>query len=388
MTQGELLSAFAPIDTFIQICYEREERIDEYLTTNDINLMMPFVTNAKEAAEKLSSFALEHSKSKDENKRNLSKLIRNKFVFIQSSLLYDTLLGREHATIAWLNNSIKSVNSVIDNTIEILDALEEIPGDKDTQIEDLQKEISMLKQQNANRKSEENEKLRMVNDQLVRENGDQKKKIETLMMQHESQRLKTEGLEEENAKKLLLINQLNSEIETLKAALLESRQYARQNPNTEASESGKTEWIACFDGFLHSSLNPQAIANALHNITHSYFSKNEKAYWWVFYTVLTEIHWIPKKDYKLALQWANLHFNCGWDWRKDHQFRFSDINDKIKAAPSSKWNKALTGNVIGDYYGELAKTMKETFVFIVNGGKLRDNDKYIIPGSPLINTGR
>lgn len=233
----------------------------------------------------------------------------------------------------------------------------------------------------------ENKRLSENKEQLLIEMGDQKKKIEMLKMQHESQRSKIEGLEKENANKLLLIDQLNSEIETLKAALLESRQYARQNPNTEASESGKTEWIACFDGFLHSSLNPQAIANALHNITHSYFSKNERAYWWVFYTVLTEIHWIPKKDYKLALQWANLHFNCGWDWRKDHQFRFSDINDKIKAAPSSKWNKALTGNVIGDYYGELAKTMKETFVFIVNGGKLRDNDKFIIPGSPLINKG-
>lgn len=234
----------------------------------------------------------------------------------------------------------------------------------------------------------ENKRLSEKKEQLVIENRDRKKKIETLMMQHESQRLKIEGLEQENAKKLLLINQLKSEIETLKAALLENRQYARQDPNTEASESGVTEWIACFDGFLHSSLNPQAIANALHSITHTYFSKNEKAYWWVFYTVLTEIHWIPKKDYKLALQWANLHFNCGWDWRKDHQFRFSDINDKIKAAPSSKWNKALTGNVIGDYYGELAKNMKKTFVFVVNGGKLRDNDKYIIPGSPLINTGR
>lgn len=165
MTQGELLSAFAPIDTFIQICQDRYERIDEYLTNDYIDKMMPFVTKAQEAAEKLSSFALEHSNSKDDNKRNLSKLIRNKFISLQGSLLYETLLGRERATIAWLNNSIKSVNSLIENTIEFSDALEEIPSNNDSQIEKLPKEISMLKQQNDNRKGEEErERLEFLED--------------------------------------------------------------------------------------------------------------------------------------------------------------------------------------------------------------------------------
>jgi hypothetical protein len=155
------------------------------------------------------------------------------------------------------------------------------------------------------------------------------------------------------------------------------------------SEGGEEEWIECFDGFLHSSLNPQAIAKALEGITHSYFPKHQRGYWWVFVTVLTEIGWIPQTNYKLVLQWANLHFKCGWDWKKDNQFKFSDINDKIRSVqPSSKWNKSVTGSVIGDYYGELAKTMKETFVVVVDGNKLLDKKEFILPGCLFINNGR
>lgn len=154
------------------------------------------------------------------------------------------------------------------------------------------------------------------------------------------------------------------------------------------TDGDESEWIGCFDGFLHSSLNPQAIAKALEGITHSYFPKHERGFWWVFVTVLTEIGWIPKPNYKMALQWANLHFNCGWDWKKDNQFKFSEINEKIRSVqPSSKWNKSVTGNVIGDYYGELAKTMRGTFVDVVNGNKLLDRKEFILPGCPLINNG-
>ncbi len=80
------------------------------------------------------------------------------------------------------------------------------------------------------------------------------------------------------------------------------------------SEGGEEEWIECFDGFLHSSLNPQAIAKALEGITHSYFPKHQRGYWWVFATVLTEIGWIPQTNYKLVLQWTNLHYKSGWEW--------------------------------------------------------------------------
>lgn len=164
----------------------------------------------------------------------------------------------------------------------------------------------------------------------------------------------------------------------------------KKNLNAKITELEKSsEWIGCFDGFLHPSLNPQAIADALNKISSPHLPKSERSYWWVFITVLTEINWISQTNYKLTLQWANFHFNCGWDWKKNNQFKFSDINEKIKSVqPSSKWNKSVTGSVIGDYYGELAKTMKETFVVVVNGNKLLDKAEFILPGCPFINNGR
>ena len=219
-----------------------------------------------------------------------------------------------------------------------------------------------------------------VNDEIE----EKKKRIADL--EADNKRLK-EQLDEKNNE----VDDCNKEILRLTGEvnrLTQQIEELRQR-NADGSEGRGTEWISCFDGFLHSSLNPQAIALALDKVTHPYFSKNERGYWWVFVTVLTEIHWIPKPNYKLALQWANLHFKCGWNWQKDNQFKFSDINENIKSVhPSSKWNKSVTGNVIGDYYGELAKTMKDTFVNVVNGGKLLDKNKFINPGSPFINNGK
>lgn len=194
----------------------------------------------------------------------------------------------------------------------------------------------------------------------------------------DGQKVQIEQLKEENMKLVMENQKLTAELEAVK------QNSVAPSPNTNSNE-----WIACFDGFLHSNLNPQAIAEALKNISHSNFPKNERGYWWTFVTVLTELNWIPKQNYKLVLQWANLHFNCGWDWNKDSQFKFSDINEKIKSTqPSSKWNRNVTGNVIGDYYGELAKTMKATFVEEFEGGKIIDRSEFIKSGSQRINQGR
>ena len=172
------------------------------------------------------------------------------------------------------------------------------------------------------------------------------------------------------------IDDLKSEVESLRA---ENGRLKNSNP--------ELKWIGCFDGFLHPNLNAEAIAEKLKGMSSPHLPKNERGYWWVFYTVLTEINWIPKTNHKLLLQWANLHFDCGWDWSKDNQFKFSDINSKIKTAPSPKWNKDTTGNVIGDYYGELAKSMRDAFVESIEG-KLLDRGEFIKPGCKRINNGR
>ena len=183
-----------------------------------------------------------------------------------------------------------------------------------------------------------------------------------------------ESSEKEEYKKQ--IEDLKAEVESLRA---ENKRL--KEPNHEM------KWIGCFDGFLDSNLNAEAIAEELKGIVSPHFPKNERGYWWVFYTILTEIKWIPNRNHKLALQWANLHFDCGWDWSKDNQFKFSDINSKIKATPSSKWNRNTTENVIGEYYGELAKAMRDAFVESI-GGKMIDKSKFIKTGCQRINNGR
>ena len=195
---------------------------------------------------------------------------------------------------------------------------------------------------------------------------------------NDEQKVQNEQLKEENLKLVMENQKLKAELKAVK-----------QKFDTHSPDTNSNEWISCFDGFLHPNLNPQAIAKALKNISHSNFPKNERGYWWTFVTVLTELNWIPKQNYKLVLQWANLHFNCGWDWTKDSQFKFSDINEKIKSTqPSSKWNRKVTGNVIGHYYGELAKNMKAAFVEEVEGGKIIDRAEFFKSGTQRINQGR
>ena len=154
----------------------------------------------------------------------------------------------------------------------------------------------------------------------------------------------------------------------------------------EVQANGGQKWIDCFDSFLHPSLNAEAIAKKLQAIDSPHLPKNERGFWWAVLIVLGEIHWIPspKNCHKTILQWANLHFDCGWDWRKEHLFKFADISQKIKITPSAQWNANTTGTAIGDYYGSLAKKLRETFVEDIEGMTI-DRAEFIRNGCRRIN---
>ena len=137
----------------------------------------------------------------------------------------------------------------------------------------------------------------------------------------------------------------------------------------------KSGWVDCFDTFLHPSLNAQAIADALKNISSPHLPKSERSYWWVFYVSLLEINWIlDSANQNTILQWVNLHFNMSWDWRSEQLFKFT-INKKYKIKNSSEWEKLGT---IGKYYSELSKRMKNAFVENLEG-VLFDRRKFILP---------
>ena len=205
----------------------------------------------------------------------------------------------------------------------------------------------------------------------------------------EEKNLLVEAIQKEKSQQKGLINQILPSVEFFQntcgneteVELQRELEEAKQRIKELESENHSEKWISCFDGFLHPSLKPEAIANALKNINSPHLPKNERGYWWTFATVLAEINWSSGKKHKLLLQWANLHFDCGWDWKKDNQFKFSDLNEKIKTLPTSKWNQKEVGNVNGDYYGELAKAMKDAFTEDVNGA-LVDKMKFYPKGTP------
>ena len=168
------------------------------------------------------------------------------------------------------------------------------------------------------------------------------------------------------------VKELEEQIEELQQRLIE--------------KTGEQRWIACFEGFLHENLNAQAIAQAINNINSPKLPKKERGYWWAFYTVLTEINWIPNKNHKMALQWANLHFDCGWDWTQKNQFKFSEIAPEVTTVSSYDWNENTMKTIAGKYYGELAKKFRDTFVEIIED-KMFDRKEFIKQGCRRINDG-
>lgn len=140
------------------------------------------------------------------------------------------------------------------------------------------------------------------------------------------------------------------------------------------------KWIDCFDMFLHPSLNAKAIAEALTGITSIQLPKNERSFWWVVLVVLSEIKWAQEGvSQKTILQWANLHFDIGWDWRNEQMFKFT-IEKKYKVMDSSQWRKM--DNAQSGYYTDLADTIKNLLVNEIEG-VVFDRKKFILPGKEM-----
>ena len=115
ITQGEVLSSFAPIFAFIQIFEDRQKRTDEFMSINDVNMMMPFVTKAQEAVDKISCYALDNINNKEKGKIEIMNLIKHNFLLLNNHISFDTFKGYD-STIDMLNNSIISVLYQINNT--------------------------------------------------------------------------------------------------------------------------------------------------------------------------------------------------------------------------------------------------------------------------------
>ena len=149
---------------------------------------------------------------------------------------------------------------------------------------------------------------------------------------------------------------------------------------SQVQSNSVEKWIDCFDMFLHPSLNAKAIAEALAGITSIQLPKNERSFWWVALVVLSEIKWAQESvSQKTILQWANLHFDIGWDWRNEQMFKFT-IEKKYKVMDSSQWRKM--DNAQSGYYTDLADTIKNLLVNEIEG-VVFDRKKFILPGKEM-----
>lgn len=172
MTQGEVLSSFAPIFAFIQICEDRQKRKDEIMSINDVNIMMPFVTKAQKAVDKISCYALNNINSKEKGKIEIMNLIKHNFVTLNNNnISFDTFKGYD-ATIDMLKNSIISVLYQINNTYECLLTLEEYlytpisNVEKNSSTDEKKSETTTALEQRIKELESEIETLRKENEEL------------------------------------------------------------------------------------------------------------------------------------------------------------------------------------------------------------------------------
>lgn len=171
ITQGEVLSLFAPIDTFLEICDGRKYINDGYMSNADIENLMPFVDKAQKAADIISRFALDNVNSKDKEKREIINLIRFNYSNLQHLLYIDHLKGYD-STIDMLNNHIKSVVNQIQNTLITLNYFKEKSDrqksdeENNSSTDEKKSETITALEQRIKELEAENETLRKENEEL------------------------------------------------------------------------------------------------------------------------------------------------------------------------------------------------------------------------------
>lgn len=169
MTQGEILSSFAHIDTLIKMCEERRSE-SNYLSIIDLRYMEPFVTKAEAVAMKLSEYAFEHFNSNDKQKKELSDIICRHFLWHESFVLSPDFKVNEESycpsDIRNLVYHIKNVKTILQNTYEACGQLAKAPEDDKT-IAELKKHVEKLTEENERLKEQLEQQQKADNQDYV-----------------------------------------------------------------------------------------------------------------------------------------------------------------------------------------------------------------------------
>jgi len=352
MTQGEILSALTPIDTMINICNSNRK---SWISINDVNSIIPFVAKAQKAAEKLSRFALDYFNSHDEHKRELSKLVCKNFSRMLSDIKRIKFNGyRDDTTVDWLNNNIRCVNDLLNNTVEACESL-----------------VDVLPPPTA-------KSGKKVNDKKLSE------KAGTTNNDENTDTGEEDNLDEDN----------NEEVDVEKTS--------------SSVKQKEIPYDASLDHVFDERVNVEEIKKALDKITT--FDKRKHPFWFVAMKVFNHLRWVPTttqtKDF---LAWASLQYNLEWTTKR--QLSFSEIGGDpkhkrnhervIKNKDITLWH-TITSRDFRDIekYRNFALLLKKTFVhYIVNRleqenvndfniGIPRDRVIYMKDPKNLINSGK
>ena len=198
------------------------------------------------------------------------------------------------------------------------------------------------------------------------------------MMQHNLTRIA--DFKKQLADQLQYVESFKKEISRLKQENEELRQKA-----LTVIPVGQERWIDWLDDDVFDPrINAEKVASVLRDISSPHLTDNCR--WYVIYRVLHKIHWLSEHfSQKSILKWANVHF--GYEWKGKQQFKFSEVDDRIKrVADISDWDEHTMTTSQGQYYAELRDTLIERFVEILPNGKYIDRGEFII-GNSRINNG-
>lgn len=330
MTQGDILSALAPLDTLVVISNLNGEK---HMSVSDVNMVMPFVKEAKKAAEKLSRFALDHFNSHDENKRVLAKLICQRFSKMH---FYETYVDEKkyyYCTIEYYNNYIKSINSLIENTEAACRELVEIlppPSAKE--------EMSVGK----------------TDEEIVEET------LDTTNCNVREEPLSDEVISNEQGGDEVEVERNLDEIE---------------------------EWNSQNDSVFKNVINPQRVFEKLEYMNDPRVTDDYPRIF-VFFKILLFLGWINNHQ-KNFLKWANLHWKLGWE--KDYNFKFgNNIKKELRDTQISSWDEnTLPNSDTGKAYRALAKKVLDILTEKVNDNRIIDRKFFYKDGvKERINDGK
>ena len=340
MTQGEILSAMAPIDTMISICKENCGK--QCLVLNDVNMIIPFVVKAQKAAEKISRFALEHFNSRDERKRELSKLICGRFETMLIEMDGVIFNGYKNDTsVDWLNNNVRSVTDMLFNTIEACENLIDVLPPPRSKEKRLVEETNVV---NDTKPSED--------EHNSSKRGKNKEKDE-------------ESISGDDNTSSIVIEDISKE--TIDS-WFEDNNELEDNTEEENNEAPR---------IFKKKIKEDKVIEVLGDL---YSDKViGKRRWYVIYRVLLFIEWLRLTNQIDFINWVKSHF--GWNGVKE----FRGVQSEFTHSDPPKWNSLIVKGKNGkpdnedlgpDYY-DFAVTIRDALVDVNKiTGEMQDKDEF------------